>query len=135
MLRHWFSFFGRLGRAGYNSLNLVAVVLIFVAQFIFLSPLFLHLPEGPITLSSIPLGWNAVVAGILGTTALLISISSSVRRLHDLGWSGWWLVLCVAPLVELAVAAGVGLLIVLSVLRGTKGPNEYGDKTPPNMIA
>lgn len=135
MLHQWFSFVGRLGRAGYNSLSLVAFVLILIAQFILILPLFYHLPEGPVTLSSIPLGWNAVVAGVIGGIALLVSVSSSVRRLHDLGWSGWWLVLCVAPLVEMAVVAGVGLLVVLSLLRGTRGPNEYGDKTPPNMIA
>lgn len=135
MLRHWFSFLGRIGRAGYNSLSLVAFMLIFVAQLILVSPLFFHPPEGPISLSSIPLGWNAVAAGFIGGIAVFISVSSSVRRLHDLGWSGWWLILCVAPLVELAVVAGLGLLVLLSFLRGTRGPNEYGDKTPPNMIA
>lgn len=135
MLHHWFSFAGRMGRAAYNSVNIVALVLLFVAQFVFVLPLFFTLPDGPVTLSSIPLGWNAIIAGALGAAALLISISSSVRRLHDLGWSGWWLALCAAPLVNFALAVGVGLLIVLSFLRGTKGPNPYGEKTPPNMIA
>lgn len=135
MLRQWFSFAGRMGRAAYNSVNLVAVVALLAAQVVFVAPLFLHIPEGPVTLASIPLGWNAVIAGGLAVFALGISVSSSVRRLHDLGWSGWWLALCAAPLAEFAVAFGVGLLVVLSVLRGTKGPNPYGDKTPPNMIA
>jgi len=134
LLAHWFGFAGRLGRGDYNGVNLVALVLLFAANIVFVSPLFYTYIAPPITLSSIPLGLNAWVAAALVIPAIWIAVSSTVRRLHDLGWSGWWLVLCLAPQMAIALFAGVIGLIVLAFMRGTRGPNEYGDRTPPNQL-
>ncbi len=53
-------------------------------------------------------------AGIAGFLIFLaIAARTASTRLHDLGWSGWWLVTLVpVPL--------------LFILRGTRGPNRYG---------
>ena len=48
------------------------------------------------------------------------SIAVSVRRLHDTGRSGWWLLLVFLPII------GGLVLLVFFVLEGTRGPNEYG---------
>jgi uncharacterized membrane protein YhaH (DUF805 family) len=45
--------------------------------------------------------------------------SCSVRRLHDIGKSGWWLLIYLIPLVGL-------ILIVFFALDGEPGNNEYG---------
>jgi uncharacterized membrane protein YhaH (DUF805 family) len=74
----------------------------------------------------------AILGSILGDTigSLLIlalvlaffvpGIAVGIRRLHDTGRSGWWLLISLVPLV------GGIILLVFLVTDGTKGPNEYG---------
>lgn len=53
--------------------------------------------------------------------ALLIpNISVQVRRLHDTGRSGWWILISLIPVV------GLIALVIVSSQRGTAGTNEYG---------
>ncbi len=55
------------------------------------------------------------------TIALLLpSIAVSVRRLHDKDKSGWWLLLCLVPILGL-------ILIVWFCQKGTEGSNSYGN--------
>ena len=42
-----------------------------------------------------------------------------VRRLHDTDRSGWWILISPVPYVD-----GI-ILLVLTVLKGTSGPNRY----------
>jgi uncharacterized membrane protein YhaH (DUF805 family) len=51
---------------------------------------------------------------------LIPNISVTVRRLHDTDRSGWWWWIALIPLI------GVIWLIVLMVLDGTAGQNQYG---------
>ena len=50
---------------------------------------------------------------------LVPSIAVGVRRLHDTGRSGWWMLLGLVPIVGL-------VLLVFLVLEGKRGPNAYG---------
>ncbi len=52
--------------------------------------------------------------------AFLPNLAVSVRRLHDVEKSGWFLFIALIPLV------GIIWLIVLFAKAGTQGPNEYG---------
>ena len=55
------------------------------------------------------------------TLALLIpGLAVSVRRLHDIDKSGWWLLISLIPLI------GLLLLIYFAVQPGTEGPNRFG---------
>ena len=76
-----------------------------------------------------------VVDSLLGTPLILAvlllipaSISAGVRRLHDLGKSGWWYWIALIPLV------GAILLLVWMVTDGEPQPNAYGD-VPTNVLA
>ncbi len=75
-----------------------------------------------IFLASIVLGLGA--GGLLGTLfslgTLLPSITVGVRRLHDTGRTGWWLLIVLVPVV------GVIVLLVFFVMRGNEGANDYG---------
>ena len=51
---------------------------------------------------------------------LLPSIGVSIRRLHDTDRTGWWILVALIPLI-----GGIWLL-VLMVLDGTRGSNQYG---------
>lgn len=48
------------------------------------------------------------------------NLSVSVRRLHDIDKSGWWLLILLVPLV------GFIVLIVFQCIEGTRGPNRFG---------
>jgi Predicted membrane protein len=50
----------------------------------------------------------------------LPGLAISVRRLHDIGESGWWLLIALIPFV------GAILLLILYATKGDAGPNAYG---------
>jgi uncharacterized membrane protein YhaH (DUF805 family) len=51
---------------------------------------------------------------------LLPSLGVSVRRLHDTGRSGWWVLIGLVPFL------GAIVLIVFAALEGDRGPNAFG---------
>jgi len=61
-----------------------------------------------------------VLSGIYGLAVFIPGIAVSIRRLHDTDRSGWWILICFIPLI------GAIWLLVLFVLDGTAGQNQYG---------
>jgi uncharacterized membrane protein YhaH (DUF805 family) len=61
---------------------------------------------------------------VYALAALIPSLAVSVRRLHDIGKSGWWLLIALVPIV------GGLLLLVFSVMDSEPGMNEYGPIVP-----
>jgi uncharacterized membrane protein YhaH (DUF805 family) len=65
---------------------------------------------------------NKGVIGNIYSLALFIpSLAVSVRRLHDVNKSGWYLLLWLLPII------GWIWLLVLHVTEGDSGSNEYGN--------
>lgn len=65
--------------------------------------------------------------GVIVTLALLIpSLSVSVRRLHDIGRTGWWLLIGLVPII------GIIVLIVFAATDSAAGENEYGPNPKEN---
>ena len=59
--------------------------------------------------------------GAIASLALLLpSLAVGVRRLHDVGRSGWWMLIILVPLI------GVILLLIWNLSRGEDGPNRFG---------
>mgnify|MGYP003304231027 CR=1 FL=1 len=56
---------------------------------------------------------------IAGVALLIPSLAVCVRRLHDIGKSGWWYLLVLIPLVNL-------VLIYFFILDSQPGVNQYG---------
>jgi len=52
--------------------------------------------------------------------SLIPSIAVTVRRLHDIGYSAWWLSVSLVP------AIGEAWLLILMCIQGTNGANQYG---------
>ncbi len=74
-----------------------------------------------------------VIVGLVALALTLPSISVMVRRFHDRNLSGWWvLAVFVVPGIFSVIGTEIpGLIItvvsfVITVLRGTDGPNKYG---------
>jgi uncharacterized membrane protein YhaH (DUF805 family) len=78
-----------------------------------------------------------VIGGLFALALILPILSLQVRRFHDRNISGWWyLALIVLGMVPY-IGTITGLAItVISVMRGTEGPNKFGpDPLRPEMRA
>lgn len=74
------------------------------------------------------LSWIGIaILGIWGLGSIIPSIAVTVRRLHDLNYSGWIylgvVLLGIIPIVGTIVQL---VFLVFTCLPGTKGPNKYG---------
>lgn len=71
---------------------------------------------------------SGLVAPLISLALLLPDVAVSIRRLHDLDRSGWWLLISLT---------GVGLIVLLvwDCMRGTLGPNRFGpDALAPSAL-
>ena len=97
VLRKYAVFSGRSGRKEfwmYVLINaIIAIVLVIVSQKLYL---------------------------IYLLAVLIPGIALWVRRLHDRGRRGWWLLIALVPFV------GAIILFVWAAMKGTPGPNKYG---------
>lgn len=73
-----------------------------------------------LSMIEVMIGLGGILSGIYGLFVLLPSIAVNVRRLHDIGRSGWWMLLSFIPVVGLIV------LLVFAVLDSQPGENKYG---------
>ena len=65
-------------------------------------------------------GTYNVLSGLYSLAVLLPSLGVSIRRLHDTGRSGWWLLIGLIPLI------GTIILLIYMVSDSQAGTNEYG---------
>lgn len=68
-----------------------------------------------------------IASGIVSLGLILPNLGLIVRRLHDIGKSGWWFFLCFIPLI------GIIILIVWWCKDSQMEQNEYGPV--PNIVA
>lgn len=97
-------FNGRSPRAEYWYFELfnVAVVMVLAVLGAIIGKLFMYV-------------YYAYVLAIL-----VPSIAVSIRRMHDIGRSGWWVLISLVPFI------GSIWYIVLAALPSQLGPNQYG---------
>ncbi len=71
---------------------------------------------------------NIGFALILVAAGQILMLFPAVRRLHDLGASGWWLLIWFIPLLFAVLGLLISLVLGLTLLfkPGTDGPNQYG---------
>ncbi len=72
---------------------------------------------------------GGVISGLYALAVLLPSIGVAVRRLHDIGKSGWWIFISLIPLI-----GGIWLL-VLYCTDSEPGENQYGANPKDNPEA
>lgn len=61
-----------------------------------------------------------VLSSLYGLAVLLPSLSYAVRRCHDIGRSGWWLLLLVIPLI------GPLVILIFMLMDSEPGSNSFG---------
>jgi uncharacterized membrane protein YhaH (DUF805 family) len=62
----------------------------------------------------------SVLGGIYTLAILLPSIGVNIRRLHDIGRSGWWLFISLIPFI------GAIIMLIFTVTDSQEGTNQYG---------
>lgn len=128
MLGALFGFKGRLSRPGFWEV-LASIVLIDVALLVgrmFVADSGLpggHGPQSP--LSTSVAHWTPWVLGVFTAWGLLAAM---VKRCHDRGHTGAWVLLALLPVI-----GWLWLLVDLFVLAGSTGKNRYG--RPPHAPA
>ncbi|MGY6661696.1 MAG: DUF805 domain-containing protein [Glycocaulis sp.] len=73
------------------------------------------------------IGYPAL-SGIFALASILPSLAVAVRRLHDTGRSGWWILISLVPLV------GFIVLIIFYVMDSQPGVNKHGPN-PKGVVA
>jgi uncharacterized membrane protein YhaH (DUF805 family) len=109
VLKNYAGFSGRARRAEYWQFvlfNVIAAVVLFVIGLAIKFPL---------------------LYVIYNLAVLIPGLAVFVRRMHDTGRSGWWILLALVPVV------GGIVLLVFACLEGEAGPNKYGAN--PKAIA
>ena len=61
-----------------------------------------------------------VLSTIFSLVMILPALGAEVRRLHDIGKSGWWIFITLVPLI-----GGIWLIVLLAKM-GDAGENAYG---------
>lgn len=108
---------GRIGRLRYLawSLALMAAVSVFAA------------------ICAALMTSSLIVGGLFGTIAVagffIVSVQLGAQRLHDAGWSAWLLLLNLVPVV------GSLFPVLMVVVPGNVGANQFGAPPPPNSKA
>jgi uncharacterized membrane protein YhaH (DUF805 family) len=61
-----------------------------------------------------------LLSGIYALAIIIPTLAVSVRRLHDIDRTGWWVLINLVPVI------GSIVLLVFAVLDGTPGGNRFG---------
>lgn len=106
------SFNGRARRAEYWYFALANVVIFFPLYILGMIGVYMQL------IWLVALGFGAYILGLLAI--FIPSLAVGVRRLHDIGKSGWYYLLGCIPLVNI-------ILIVWFFTDGNRFANNYGE--------
>ena len=67
---------------------------------------------------------GAGVAGVVSLVLFLPLLAATVRRLHDIGRTGWWILIAFTVI-------GIIVLIVFYATDSEKAANQYGEYVAP----
>ena len=127
---------GRLNRKKYIICYLATIV---TCVFLMFAVSAIMLATGQA--SEIEQGGNVYLSGlVIGLLANLVTICLGIRRLHDLGKGGKWVLVVIIPavfsfavyfvenqlLTNFASALDIAVIMALAVMKGNDGANEFG---------
>ncbi len=113
MIENYANFNGRARRAEYWYFTLGNFIIMFIFYLIGFAGAFMN--------STVLMAFGFGIYGITALATLVPSIAVGVRRLHDIGKSGWYYLIGLIPLV------GGIILLVWFFTDGNRFTNEYGE--------
>lgn len=133
-LKNTFNYQGRARRAEYGWFILTNLLLqlgfqlvMFVVAMLLLS---FGSPNNSSGLVAVGISIVMVLVGLVifayALVVMMAMISLTARRLHDLGWSGWWQLAVYLPTILISIATFVSMVsfIGLDASKYGRGPNE-----------
>lgn len=110
VFENYANFKGRARRSEYWYYTLATIIISILLAIVdfFLSGIIGTAPE------------TGILRGIYSLLVFIPGLAVMVRRLHDVGKSGWFFLVVFIPL-----AGAIWLLVVLAT-EGNQGPNQYG---------
>ena len=63
---------------------------------------------------------RAVLACLTALAVLVPNLAVAIRRLHDAGHSGWWLLIALLPIIG-------AIVLLVFTLQGSEPPNQWGN--------
>lgn len=105
---------GRIGRLRFMAWSMVMVTVLMIVIDMSLS------------LMSVSMVSTGLLIAIAGLVFVVFSCMTAAKRLHDVGWSAWLLLIALIP------AVGGFFSILLMIIPGNVGSNRYGPPPPPN---
>lgn len=109
VIRNYVGFSGRARRTEFWMFALINFLITLVLAFL----------DGMLGLTNMETGMG-LLQGVYSLAVLLPSLAVAVRRLHDTGRSGWWLLIAFIPVV------GWIVLLVFYCLDSQPGDNAHG---------
>ena len=70
-----------------------------------------------------------IMTGIIVVAYFVFIILQTIKRCHDVNWTGWWTIMLFLPLANFVF----GLLMLF--VPGTRSANTFGPPPPPNRTA
>ena len=113
LTQNYCNFSGRASRSEYWWFYLFTCIVSWVVSIV-------------VSLFSSELSIMYIASMVVGLAFLLPSLGIAVRRLHDIGKSGWWIFISLIPLI------GAIILLVWWCKDSQMEPNEYGPV--PNLV-
>ncbi|MDE5847167.1 MAG: DUF805 domain-containing protein [Muribaculaceae bacterium] len=113
LTQNYCNFSGRASRSEYWWFYLFTCIVSWVVSIV-------------VSLFSSELSIMYIASMVVGLAFLLPSLGIAVRRLHDIGKSGWWMFISLIPLI------GAIILLVWWCKDSQMEPNEYGPV--PNLV-
>jgi uncharacterized membrane protein YhaH (DUF805 family) len=115
-----FSFQGRLNRAKWWLVT-IGIVVVELILFTLIGGASM-MSGDPTSAGMGAIGWvGGIVTLVVVIVAFWVSLAVAVKRWHDRGKSGWWVLIAAVPVV-----GGLWYLIECGFLTGTTGANAYG---------
>ena len=79
-------------------------------------------------LIDLALGTSGIIYGVSGLALLLPNLAVLVRRLHDSGHSGWWVLIGILPIIG-------AIVLLVFTLQGSEPPNQWGSGPDERAIS
>lgn len=116
-------FEGRASRGEYWHFMLIYQLIVAIILFICAAIRYVTPVSGT---TGVSLG--LVILFVLSIGFIIPGVAVAIRRLHDVGWSGWPILLALVPFV------GIPVVLILMALPGKTVSNRFGDPTGTEII-
>ncbi len=74
------------------------------------------------------LGTSGIIYALAALALLLPNLAVFVRRLHDAGHSGWWLLIGLVPLIG-------AIVLLVFTLQASEPPNQWGSAPDERAVS